>query len=150
MEDDMATTETLEINRQVVRKFLEALPERDLDAIGECLADNVVQYYQHPSNHNDDGTQSAASITGRANILDEIGTYFYTLYQPGTVSVTIQNLIAEGDYVAGRFVLKALTTRKGEVYENYYFFLYRCENGKVVEYWEYLDSKYAAARLFGN
>jgi ketosteroid isomerase-like protein len=107
--------------------------------------------YQHPSNHNDDGTQSASSITGRSNIVHEIGTYFYTLSPPGTVHVTIQTLVAEDDYVAAGFILKApTTTGKGEDYENYYFFLYRSQDGEVVEYWEYLDSKYAAAKLFGN
>ena len=147
----MATTlNGLDINKGVVRRFLEGVETHDLQAIGRCLAPDVVQHYQHPSNHNDDGTQSAASITGRDAIVDEIGTYFHKLYQEGTVRITIQTMVAEGDYVAARFILKALTARLGEDYENYYFFLYRVVGGEVVEYWEYLDSKYAAAKLFGS
>lgn len=136
-------------NKSVVTAFLKAMETRDLGTIARCLAKDVVQHYQHPSNHNDDGTQHAALIQGRDNIVHEIGTYFYTLYREGTVSVTIQALVAEDDHVAARFILKAQTVRADELYENYYFFLYRLVDGEVAEYWEYLDSKYAAARLFG-
>lgn len=143
-------TDTTDGNKQVVTNFLMAMETRDLERIGACLAEDVVQHYQHPSNHNDDGTQDAPSIVGRDNILHEIGTYFHTLYRAGTVSMTVQTLVAEGDHVAARFVLKARTVRADDIYENYYFFLYRLRDGKVVEYWEYLDSKYAAAKLFGT
>jgi len=37
-----------------------------------------------------------------------------------------------------------MTVRSNEHYRNYYNFFYRCEDGKVAEYWEYLDTKYAA------
>lgn len=137
-------------NKSVVSAFLKAMEGRDLDMIARCLGEDVVQHYQHPSNHNDDGTQDASFIQGRDNIVHEIGTYFYTLYREGTISVTIQTLVAEDDHVAARFILKARTVRADEPYENYYFFLYRLADGEVVEYWEYLDSKYAAARLFGT
>ena len=144
----MEQSNALEANKAVVRKFLESMPTRDLTRIGECLAEDVVQHYQRPSIQNDDGTQSARSLTGRANILDEIETYFYRLYRPGTIRVVIENMVAEGELVAAQFMLAAVTTGRGEPYENYYHFLYRCRGGKVVEYWEYVDTRYAAAMLF--
>lgn len=124
------------------------MPTRDLDAIGECLAEDVVQHYQRPTMQNDDGTQSAASLKGRENILAEIGTYFYRLYRPGTIRVVIEGMVAEGDFVAVRFILSAITAGRGEPYENYYHFLYRCSAGRIIEYWEYVDTRYAAAMLF--
>jgi len=57
-------------------------------------------------------------------------------------------MVGEGEYVAARFTLAAITAGRGEAYENHYFFLYRLGDGKVVEYWEYCDTKYAAAKLF--
>ncbi|HLG87987.1 MAG TPA: nuclear transport factor 2 family protein [Alphaproteobacteria bacterium] len=138
----------LEANKAVVRKFLESMPSRDLASIGECLADDVIQHYQRPTIQNDDGSQTASFLKGREAILDEIRTYFYQLYRPGTIRVTIETLIAERDLVAAQFVLAAITARRGEPYENFYHFLYRCRGGKVVEYWEYVDTRYAQAMLF--
>ena len=138
----------LDANKAVVRKFLESMPSRDLAAIGECLAEDVVQHYQRPTIQNDDGTQAARFLKGRQAILDEIGTWFYRLYRSGTIRVTIENLIAEGEFVAAQFVLAAITAGRGEPYENFYHFLYRCRDGKVVEYWEYVDTRYAQAMLF--
>lgn len=144
----MEQPDRLEANKAVVRKFLESMPDRDLAAIGECLAEDVVQHYQRPTIQNDDGSQAASFLKGRQAILDEIGTYFYQLYRPGTIRVTIEHLIAEGDMVAAQFVLAAITAARGEPYENFYHFLYRCRDGKVVEYWEYVDTRYAQAMLF--
>lgn len=146
----MSDTEHREINRSVVRKYLESVEAFDLEAIRECLAENVLQHYVAPSHLTDDGTHGSATIASRDAIVHEIRTCFHDqLYKQGTVKITIQNLIAEGDYVAGRFILEARTVRADEEYKNYYHFLYRCEDGKVAEYWEYLDTKYSAAKLFG-
>ena len=144
----MNSSDALETNKAVVRRFLEAMPTRDLAVIGECLAEDVVQNYQRPSIQNDDGTRSASSLRGRANILAEIEAYYYQLYRPGTITVRIENLVAEDDLVAAQFVLSAITARRDEPYENFYHFLYRCQGGKVVEYWEYVDTRYAAQMLF--
>jgi ketosteroid isomerase-like protein len=144
----MQQPDSLTINKSVVRRFLEAMPARDLDAIAECLADDVVQHYQRPTMQNDDGSQSAAFLKGRDNILAEIGTYFYRLYCPRTIQVTIEGMVAEGEFVAARFILSAITATRGEPYENYYHFLYRCRGGEIVEYWEYVDTRYAATMLF--
>lgn len=142
--------ETREINRAVVRKYLESVEAFDLEGIRQCLAENVLQHYVAPSHLTDDGVHGSPTIASRDAIVHEIETCFHDqLYRQGTVKITIQNLIAEGDYVAGRFILEARTVRADEAYKNYYHFLYRCEQGLVAEYWEYLDTKYSAAKLFG-
>ncbi len=138
----------LEVNKAVVRKFLENVPSRNLEAIAECLAEDAVQYYVKPSTPNDDGTSNATENRGRDGILNEIRTYLYQLYRPGTIEIEIQRMVAEGDYVAVQFILRAVTGRRGEPYENYYHFLYRCRDGKVAEYWEYVDTAYGNEKLF--
>jgi ketosteroid isomerase-like protein len=146
----MNEADVRETNRAVVRKYLESVAAFDLDGIRGCLAENVIQHYVAPSHLTDDGVHGSATIASRDAIVHEIKTCFHDqLYRRGTVTITIQNLIAEDDFVAGRFILEARTVRADEEYKNYYHFLYRCEDGKVAEYWEYLDTKYSAAKLFG-
>lgn len=146
----MSDQSKLEINKAVVRKYLESVAVFDLQGISECLADNVVQHYVAPSYMVDDGNHGAQTIASRESILEEIGTCFHdVLYRRGTVTIEIQMIIAEGDYVDCRFILDAMTVRANEHYRNHYNFFYRCEDGKVAEYWEYLDTKYADRLLWG-
>jgi ketosteroid isomerase-like protein len=146
----MSDAKTLATNKAVVRKYLESIHAFDLDGIRDCLAENVIQHYVAPSHLTDDGQHDASTIASRDAIVQEIGSCFHEkLYRRGTVTITIQSIIAEGDYVDCRFILEAKTVRANEHYKNYYNFFYRCENSKVAEYWEYLDTKYSAALLFG-
>jgi ketosteroid isomerase-like protein len=134
----------VETNRAVVRKFLERVEAFDLAGIGECLDENVVQHYPAPSHPTDDGRNDRSSKSGRQAILDEIGENFHArLYRRGTVKIEIQHIIAEGPYVACRFTLAARTVTSDRPYKNSYNFFYRCEGGKVAEYWEYVDTKLA-------
>ena len=146
----LAQPDVRETNRAVVRRYLESVAAFDLEGIADCLAENVIQHYVAPSHLTDDGVHGSEVICSRDSIVNEIRTCFHDqLYQRGTVTITIQSAIAEGDFVAVRFILEAKTVRADEEYRNFYNFFYRCENGKVAEYWEYLDTKYSAAKLFG-
>jgi ketosteroid isomerase-like protein len=144
----MGTTDRLERNKAAVRRYLEAVEAFDLEAVADALTEDVVQHYQRPSIRNDDGSSDHTANRGRDGILHELKTYFPQLYKPGTVKITVEHMIAEGDYVACRFILAATTARKGEAYENFYNFYYRCRDGRVAEYWEYVDSLYAEKLLF--
>jgi ketosteroid isomerase-like protein len=138
----------VEANKTAVRNFLTSIPSRDLVKISQSVTEDVVQHFQKPSTRNDDGTHNAAFVRGRDKLLNEIGTYLHQIYRPGTIEVEIERMVAEGDCVVAQFILRALTTRRGEPYENYYLFMFRCEDGRIAEYWEYLDSAYASAKLF--
>jgi ketosteroid isomerase-like protein len=141
----------LEVNKAVVRKYLESVAVFDLDGIRDCLAQKVVQHYVAPSYMVDDGKHGAQTIASRDSIVNEVATCFHdVLYRKGTVTIEIQSIIAEGDYVDCRFVLDAMTVRANEHYRNFYNFFYRCEDGRVAEYWEYLDTKYAGKLLWGE
>jgi ketosteroid isomerase-like protein len=146
----MSDPQTLAANKAVVRKYLESVNAFDLDGIRDCLAENVVQHYVAPSYLTDDGQHDAAKISSREAILNEIESCFHDkLYQRGTVKVEILHMIAEDDFVDCRFTLEAMTVRANEHYKNHYNFFYRCEDGKVAEYWEYCDTLYAGKLLFG-
>lgn len=140
----------LERNKAVVRKFVEAIavPEIDFKAITECLKVDVTQHYQRPTNRTDAGNNAGKALKRRAGIIEEIGTYLHTLYRAGTIRITFEHMIAEGDWVSAQFILSAITARKGDPYENFYHFVYRLEDGLIAEYWEYVDSQYATDMLF--
>jgi ketosteroid isomerase-like protein len=134
----------------VVRRNLEAVERQDFDAIAATLAPDVVQYYQRPTGRRDDGTLAAAFKQGRDAIIEEIRSHFYvTLYKPGTARIVIERLISTSGWVAAQFSLSALTFSKSEPYENFYFFLYEVKDGQITRYWEYVDTAYANAKLFG-
>lgn len=147
----MSVTDTLAINKAVVTKYLQSVAAFDLEGIRDCLAENVVQHYVAPSFMVDDGQHGAQAIASRDAIIEEIrGCFHDVLYQRGTVTIEIQTIIAEDDHVACRFILDAKTVRANELYRNFYNFFYRCEDGRVAEYWEYLDTKYADRLLWGK
>src|SRR5260370_36453347 len=95
----------VEANKAAVRNFLTSIPARDLAWIGECVTEDVVQHFQKPSIRNDDGSHNATFVRGRDRLLNEIGTYLHQIYRPGTIQVEIERIVAEGDHVAGQFVL---------------------------------------------
>lgn len=147
----MSVADTLAMNKAVVTKYLQSVAAFDLEGIRDSLAENVVQHYVAPSFMVDDGQHGAQTIASRDSIVEEIRSCFHdVLYQRGTVTIEIQTIIAEGDYVDCRFILDAMTVRANEHYRNFYNFFYRCENGRVAEYWEYLDTKYADRLLWGK
>jgi hypothetical protein len=58
----------------------------------------------------------------------------------GGITLTPENFIAEGDYVAMQARGKA-TTKSGKPYNNTYCQVFRIANGKVQEVTEYLDTE---------
>src|SRR3546814_2588126 len=131
-------------NKAALRLVVESVGRHDLDGIRNALAENVVQHYAAPSNQTDDGKHDSAAISSREAILEEIGTHFHgTLYRKGTVNLTIQNLVAERDYVAGRFILEARTLRHDRPYKNYYHFLYRRSEEHTSELQSLMRISYA-------
>ena len=69
------------------------------------------------------------------------------IYEPGTLAMEIEHLVAEGPFVAAQFVLRAVAAATHEPYENYYFHLFECHDGRITAQWEYLDTLYATTAL---
>ena len=143
-------SEATDRHKGVVRTFLESVPGRDLEAIGACLTADCLQHYQRPSACADAGAVGTPDIQGREAILAEIRDNLYKLYREGTIEVELQRMVAEDDLVAAQFIVRAITAKKGEPYENWYHFLYRFEGGRIAEYWEYVDTAYGARMLFSK
>ena len=65
----------------------------------------------------------------------------------GALTITIDNLIADGDFVVVQSHGKS-TTRKGIAYNNTYCQVFRVGDGKIQEATEYLDTE-LVTRAFG-
>lgn len=87
------------------------------------------------------GTHSKAEYVNKA----------YNVAMPqieGTVVLTPDNFIAEGDFVAVQVQGKS-TTKAGKPYNNTYCMVFRIANGKVQELTEYSDTELITA-AFGK
>jgi len=84
---------------------------------------------------------------GRETILDDFLGTAMSYYQPGSVSLEITSLIADGDRVAMQWTSRA-HTRSGEPYENYCIGVFTVRGGKIVHVHEYMDTLYAARVAF--
>ena len=135
-------------NKETVRQFLAAVPDQDRAAMGATLAEDAAMHYQRPSLPNDSGAKPIPCLRGREAILDDLGTHIFQLFRRGTIRVTIESVIAEGDQVAVQWIMAAMTVRRNEPYENFYSFYFRLRDGKITDFWEYLDTLYASKLLF--
>jgi ketosteroid isomerase-like protein len=72
-------------------------------------------------------------------------------YFPEGNPVTLENLIAEGDWVVAQGHSEVMTTTGiGEPYRNQYVWMFRIVDGKVKVFREYFDTLHAEERIFGR
>jgi uncharacterized protein len=128
--------------RAVLHRYLDALTAGDLDAIGNCFAEDATW-----SLH---GTLPLSGTRhGRAAIMDFlIGAG--SLYQAGTQSFTFGEVTAEGDRAVLEWRVQGTASATGLDYDNAYCGVFRVRGGRIVEVREYLDSLHAAHVLFGG
>ena len=69
-------------------------------------------------------------------------------YQPGSVSLEITSLIADGDRVGDASGPAAPAHRGGEPYENHCIGVFTVRDGKIAHVHEYMDTLYASRVAF--
>lgn len=126
-----------ETNKQVVRKFLQAMSDGDPVAADECLAPGAVAVTM--------GTIKFSRSSSRELVLEMIGAMKSLL--PNGMGITIKRLFAEGDDVAAEFVGNAMTS-EGTRYDNQYCMLFTLENGRISLTHEYFCTKLAEEVLW--
>ena len=126
-------------NKDIARRFFDALSRADSGAIAAMYAEDAVLWTAGSLPFS--GTSSKAqAIQG----MDAIMSVF-----PEGLKFTIKEMTAEGERVAieaessGRHVT-------GKLYNNQYHFLMRVRDGKVVEFKEYMDTMHAHEVLVGG
>lgn len=132
---------SIEANKAAVRAFFAATVRRDRAALSRLLADDVC--WQIPKSA---PAPFGGAHRGHARVLELFLAGAETLFAPGTHSVEIELLLAEGDLVAAEVQMRARTVR-GSDYCNQYVFLFRFEGDRIAEFREHLDTRYAAPFL---
>jgi ketosteroid isomerase-like protein len=129
--------------KQVIRRYLDVLLAGDLDAIRDCFAEDAVWTIKGE-------LPIAGPWRGRAQIVDEfLAKVAGALYEPGSQRFDFPTLIGDGDTVALEWRVQARTARH-EHYDNCYCGVFVVRDGKIQEVREYLDTAYAARKLFGG
>lgn len=130
-----ASSRHLEANKDLVRRFTEATNAADWDALGEIVADDFTRH-------------SAATAGPAVTSRDE----FIRLQESFLVSfpdqhVQMQQLIAEGNYVAARALYTGTQTgpmgefsATGLTVEAPFLAIFRVETGRVAELWVEWDN----------
>jgi ketosteroid isomerase-like protein len=128
-----------EQNKEFVRQFFQAMNRGDTAAIVAAYAEDG--YVQTMGNTLVSGRNGKAEIAGFAGAVLEAF--------PEGLRFTINTLTAEDDRVAveaqseGRHV-------SGQDYQNFYHFLFRLRDGKIIALHEYLDTELATDVLCGG
>jgi ketosteroid isomerase-like protein len=127
-------------NKELVIRFLRYCHRGEWDAVAGLLADDVTQYAPRPA------SPVELVVTGRDRLLKELESHC-SLYRPGSVTIEMENILAEGPLVDTHYIQRAITFR-GDQYANYYCKLFECEDGRIKNFWEYVDTGYAGRLLF--
>lgn len=127
-----------EPNKEIVRRAIAALSRGDMEGFLADAADDVTLSVM--------GT-AFAPIQGKQKVLKALRNALVArLENGGAIAMTIENLIAEGDYVAEQARGQARTT-DGKDYHNTYCRVWRITDEKVRSIQEYLDTELVRACL---
>jgi uncharacterized protein len=130
-------------SKAVLRRYVAAVERGDEQTIRDLFAEDA------------SWTLAAGDLPisgtwqGRDTILGQFLATALSYYQPGSVSLEIAGMIAEGDQVALQWTSRA-RTRGGRAYENGCIGVFTIRAGKIQSVREYMDTLYARDRAFGD
>ncbi len=127
-------------NKQIIQDFQRTLERR---LRGEA-ADIAPFFSEDIAWHFPQSTASQASGSdhyGKTAVLAMFNTDVDQFYVPDTIQFDYHAFTAEDDRVHMHYTLSAQTT-SGKPYRNHYQSLFRLQDGKIAEVWEYFDTAY--------
>jgi len=126
--------ENTEHNKDIVRRAIAAMSRGDMEGFLADAADDVI--------FTPIGTvpRFSGRIQGKDVLLKGLKRALSARLEEGRIEMTIENLIAEGEYVAEQARGKA-RTKTGKDYNNVYCRVWRIADGKVRSVVEYLDTE---------
>ena len=86
---------------------------------------------------------------GRDAIIGEFLATALSYYEPGSVSLEVTSLVAEGDLVVMEWTSRA-RNRRGEPYENCCIGVFTVRDGTIKSVREYMDTLYAHKVAFSD
>jgi uncharacterized protein len=130
-------------SKSVLRRYVAALESGDEQTIRVLFAEDATW------------TLAAGDLPisgtwqGRDTILGEFLATALSYYEPGSVSLEITGMIAEGDQVALQWTSRA-RTRDGRPYTNGCIGVFTIRDGKIQAVREYMDTLCARDTAFGD
>lgn len=124
-------------NKDVVRSFFELLSADDLEGVRALFHEDAVWTVMARD------IPGAGAHEGRDEIIDGFLGPIRGLFEPGQPKVALENVVAEGSWVAveargrGRF-------RNGREYDNSYVFVLEFEDGQIRTLREYMDTQHVS------
>jgi len=129
-------------SKQVVLDFFQSMNEGEFEKSGQFFAEDATMWVVG-------STPFSGTMYGRQEILEKNFLPSKEFTVPGSASVELGDVIAEGDKVAAEWIFRRKMT-SGKDYENYFFGLFSVKNGKIQTFREYLDTHYAQKMLWGD
>ena len=121
--------------KTVLQHYVAAVQAGDLQKIRDSFAPDAVWQL-------DGELPISGTWRGREAILSEFLATAMSYYEPGSVSLQITSIIAEGQQVAMEWTSRARNSR-GEPYENHCIGVFTVRDGKITSVREYMDTHYA-------
>ena len=134
----MPTTTSID-NKQVIERYVAALAAGDADAV-------------HDSSRRTRRGGWAATFRSRARGAAATRSWptssgAMAYYEPGSVSLEVTGMVAEGDQVTLEWTSRARTAA-GEPYENFCIGVFTVRDGRIAAVREYMDTGYARRTAF--
>jgi ketosteroid isomerase-like protein len=120
-------------NRETFFRYFQYLDGGDEDRLRSLLTEDVT-FWLPPST----AGVFPRPIRGVADVV-ALALSAEDYYERGSMRWDHLAVIAEGDYVAGNEILRAVKV-SGEAYENMYSHWFRYVGGRVAEIWEHVDT----------
>ena len=130
-------------SKSVLRRYVAAVQAGDEDAIRELFAKDATWTVRAGE------LPISGTWAGREAIVGEFLAKAMAYYEPGSVSLEITGMIAEGDRVVLQWTSRA-RTRTGRPYENGCIGVFTISDGRIQEVREYMDTLYASEVAFSG
>ena len=128
-------------NEQIVRRFLAAIRENNLEELLQIFDPDLVWVVPQGAIPPFAGTHRGAENIAKM-MLGVGGTLL-----PGSMTYRTLLTMSDDRHVMTEVNLRA-KARDGRDYDNYYVFVFECPNGRITELREHVDTTYAAT-FFG-
>jgi ketosteroid isomerase-like protein len=119
-------------NKELIRNMFAELSKGNGQAFLDAMADDL-RFTLIGT------TKLSGTFNGKQEFVSKVLTPLSAKLEGG-ISITVDNLVADGDYVAMQGRGKS-NTKAGGTYNNTYCHVFRVANGKVQEVTEYLDTE---------
>jgi uncharacterized protein (TIGR02246 family) len=127
--------------KSVIRRYVSALEAGDERAVREMFDEEATWTLVAGE------LPISGKWQGRDTIIDEFLATALSYYEPGSVSLNITGMIAEGDQVVLQWTSRA-NTRTGRRYENDCIGVFTVRDGRIQAVREYMDTLYAHDQAF--